>query len=57
MTSKVRVKKPDWLRAKLPSGPEYNNVRNIVDKTNYTQFVKAHNVQIWENAGLEARQP
>ena len=32
MTSKVRVKKPDWLRAKLPSGPEYNNVRNIVDK-------------------------
>ena len=23
--------KPNWLRAKLPSGPEYGRVRNIVD--------------------------
>ena len=32
MEKKKRVKKPTWLRAKLPSGPEYGNVRGIVDK-------------------------
>ena len=31
MDKKKRVKKPSWLRAKLPSGPEYGKVRNIVD--------------------------
>ena len=25
------TRKPNWLRAKLPSGPEYNQVRNLVD--------------------------
>ena len=28
---KKRSKKPKWLRAKLPSGPEYGRVRNLVD--------------------------
>jgi lipoic acid synthetase len=32
LEKKKRVKKPTWLRAKLPSGPEYGNVRGIVDK-------------------------
>jgi lipoic acid synthetase len=32
LEKKKRVKKPTWLRAKLPSGPEYGNVREIVDK-------------------------
>ena len=27
----MKEKKPTWLRAKLPSGPEYGNVRDIVD--------------------------
>jgi len=26
-----RIKKPSWLRAKLPSGPEYGRVRELVD--------------------------
>ncbi|TAG50517.1 MAG: lipoyl synthase, partial [Runella slithyformis] len=26
-----RKKKPDWLRVKLPTGPEYRRVRTIVD--------------------------
>ena len=26
-----RTKKPDWLRVKLPTGPEYRKVRTIVD--------------------------
>jgi len=30
MEKKQREKKPKWLRAKLPAGPEYNEVRNIV---------------------------
>ena len=29
---KVRKKKPDWLRVKLPVGPEYAKVRKIVDE-------------------------
>ncbi len=32
MKTKRQEKKPSWLRAKLPSGPEYSNVRGIVDK-------------------------
>ena len=28
----MKEKKPTWLRAKLPSGPEYGNVRDIVDE-------------------------
>ena len=31
-SSKHKFKKPNWLRAKLPSGPAYNEVRGIVDK-------------------------
>lgn len=27
-----RAKKPDWLRVKLPTGPSYKNVRELVDK-------------------------
>ena len=29
--SASRVKKPDWLRVKLPIGESYKNVRNLVD--------------------------
>lgn len=28
----MKEKKPTWLRAKLPSGPEYGHVRDIVDE-------------------------
>ena len=28
----MKERKPSWLRAKLPSGPEYGKVRDIVDK-------------------------
>ena len=27
-----RVKKPNWLRVKLPTGKEYLNVREVVSK-------------------------
>ena len=27
-----RIAKPSWLRAKLPAGPQYSEVRNIVDQ-------------------------
>lgn len=30
--ARVRVKKPKWLRVKLPTGKEYKQVRDIVDK-------------------------
>ncbi len=28
----IRVKKPEWLRVKLPTGPEYAEVRKLVDE-------------------------
>lgn len=31
-TGRERVKKPDWLRVKLPTGENYLNVRGLVDK-------------------------
>jgi len=30
-TAETRVKKPNWLRVKLPIGEEYRHVRNLVD--------------------------
>ena len=30
-TDNTRVKKPDWLRVKLPIGESYKHVRNLVD--------------------------
>lgn len=32
ITNEPRSKKPDWLRVKLPTGAEYAQVRNLVDK-------------------------
>ena len=29
--NKIRKKKPDWLRVKLPSGKDFTNLRKIVD--------------------------
>lgn len=29
---KVKIKKPEWLKVKLPTGESYKNVRNLVDK-------------------------
>ena len=31
-TADQRIKKPDWLRVKLPVGEEYRHVRNLVDQ-------------------------
>ena len=31
-STKERIAKPKWLRAKLPSGPEYGKVRTLVDE-------------------------
>lgn len=32
MTTESRIKKPDWLRVKLPTGENYLNVRKLVDE-------------------------
>ncbi len=31
-TNSVRIKKPNWLRVKLPTGENYRNVRRLVDE-------------------------
>ena len=30
--TETRIKKPDWLRVKLPIGESYKHVRGLVDK-------------------------
>ncbi|MDQ6903917.1 MAG: lipoyl synthase, partial [Bacteroidota bacterium] len=30
--AEVKLKKPGWLRVKLPIGEDYKHVRNLVDK-------------------------
>ena len=31
-TNSIRIKKPKWLRVKLPTGESYKNVRSLVDE-------------------------
>lgn len=38
-----RTKKPDWLRVKLPTGPSYKNVRQLVDKYNLHTICQSGN--------------
>jgi lipoic acid synthetase len=39
----MEMRKPDWLRAKLPTSPQYRNVRNIVDENElHTVCQSAH---------------
>ena len=38
-----RTKKPDWLRVKLPTGPKYKNVRELVDKYNLNTICQSGN--------------
>ena len=39
----ARTKKPDWLRVKLPTGPKYKNVRELVDKYNLNTICQSGN--------------
>ncbi|MBM3161025.1 MAG: lipoyl synthase, partial [Bacteroidetes bacterium] len=32
MTQSIRIKKPHWLRVKLPIGENYRKVRGLVDQ-------------------------
>ncbi len=38
-----RTKKPDWLRVKLPTGPDYKRVRNLVDTYNLHTICQSGN--------------
>jgi lipoic acid synthetase len=38
-----RRRKPDWLRVKLPVGPEYKKVRNLVDEYNLHTICQSGN--------------
>jgi len=39
----ARAKKPDWLRVKLPTGPKYKGVRELVDKYNLHTICQSGN--------------
>ena len=41
---KVRTKKPDWIRVKLPIGKKYTQLRSTVEKNNLHT--------IWESVGV-----
>lgn len=38
-----RTRKPDWLRVKLPTGPQYKNVRQLVDKYSLNTICQSGN--------------
>lgn len=40
---KIRKKKPDWLRVKLPSGKDFTNLRRIVDNHNLHTICESGN--------------
>lgn len=40
---KVRVKKPDWLRVKLPTGEEFKKVRKLVDEHDLNTICQSGN--------------
>jgi lipoic acid synthetase len=49
MTTSHRQKKPDWLRKRLPSGPEYERIRRLVRKSHlHTVCQEAQCPNIWE---------
>ena len=53
----ARIKKPDWLRVKLPIGESYKHVRSLVDTiTSCTRYVKAETALIWGNVGAPEQQ-
>lgn len=39
----ARTRKPDWLRVKLPTGPKFKNVRELVDKYNLNTICQSGN--------------
>ena len=51
--SKVRTKKPDWIRVKLPIGKKYTQLRSTVEKNNLHTICVSEIVLIWVNAGLK----
>ena len=54
--TKERVKKPQWLRVKLPTGEKYKSVRGLVDNTSYTPFANLAIAPTWVNAGVKGLQ-
>jgi len=43
------LRKPDWLRRRLPAGPAYENVRDLVNNSRlHTVCQEAHCPNIWE---------
>ena len=49
MNPSKRQKKPDWLRKRLPSGPEYERIRSLVRKSHlHTVCQEAQCPNIWE---------
>ena len=49
MNPPKRQKKPDWLRKRLPSGPEYERIRSLVRKSHlHTVCQEAQCPNIWE---------
>ena len=46
-----KLKKPDWLRVKLPIGESYKKVRSLVDTHKLHTICESGTVQIWGMLG------
>ena len=47
-------KKPSWIRTKILDTKTYFETKEIVNKKNYTPFVRRLAVQIYLNAGVKS---
>ena len=52
-----RVKKPDWLRVKLPVGKKYTELRGLVDKYKLNTICTSGSCLTWESAGVKELLP
>jgi lipoic acid synthetase len=48
-----KVKKPSWLKVKLPTGENYKRVRKLVDEYKLHTICEVEIAQIWANAGAQ----
>ena len=51
--TKIRTKKPDWIRVKLPIVKNIHNLDLPLRRMIFIQFVFLVTVLIWGNAGLK----
>ena len=56
LSSTVKIKKPKWLKVKLPTGQAYKNVRGITKSHDLHTICESGNCLIWASVGEKGLQ-